>query len=155
MFHRPLGWYCTYCAAPLITGTSKGKPNKTSRLSGHPPIWSSDYQLGCTVAAVSAQQLEEHVNIDWQNITTEWMTHIVWCFRARTSVSHTWIIQRPLLAVSKTTLAVTRRPFFLVVYGTAAIVMPPLRFGNPLAFLAMVSATQPMLLATLWKNIMN
>ena len=38
---------------------------------------SSCYQLGCTVAAVSAQQQVEHVKTDLQNITTEWTHHSV------------------------------------------------------------------------------
>ena len=38
MFCRPLGWYCSYCAAPLVTGTSERKHCKTSRLSGRPRL---------------------------------------------------------------------------------------------------------------------
>ena len=38
---------------------------------------SSGYQLGCTVAAVSAQQPVEHVHNALQNITTEWTPHSV------------------------------------------------------------------------------
>ena len=43
-------------------------------------IWSSNYQLECIVAAVavSAHRLAALVKISWQNITTEWMTHIVY-----------------------------------------------------------------------------
>ena len=37
----------------------------------------SGYQLGCTVAAVSAQRPLEHGKNALQNITTEWMTHSV------------------------------------------------------------------------------
>ena len=37
----------------------------------------SDYQLGCTVDAVSAQWPVERVKNDLQNITTEWMPHSV------------------------------------------------------------------------------
>ena len=34
MFHRLLGWYISYCAAPLVTGISERKHNKTPRLIG-------------------------------------------------------------------------------------------------------------------------
>ena len=39
MFHRPLGWYCSYCAAQLVTGTSKWKENKTSRMRGRARLY--------------------------------------------------------------------------------------------------------------------
>ena len=39
---------------------------------------SSDYQLGCTVAAVSAQRPVEHVKNTLQNITTEGAPHSVY-----------------------------------------------------------------------------
>ena len=38
---------------------------------------SSSYQLGCTVATVSAQQPVEHVKNSLQNITTDWTPHRV------------------------------------------------------------------------------
>ena len=31
MFHQPVGWYCSYCATPLVTGTSERKHNKTKQ----------------------------------------------------------------------------------------------------------------------------
>ena len=34
MFHWLLGWYTSCCAAPLVTGISERKHNKTSRLIG-------------------------------------------------------------------------------------------------------------------------
>ena len=33
-FHGPFGWYCSYCAAQLLNGTSDRKQNKTLWLSG-------------------------------------------------------------------------------------------------------------------------
>ena len=41
-------------------------------------IWGSGHQLGCTVAAVSAQQPVEHVKNVLLNITTEGMKHSVY-----------------------------------------------------------------------------
>ena len=40
---------------------------------------SSSYQLGCTVAAVTAQQPVEHIKTAQQNIRTEWTPHNVHC----------------------------------------------------------------------------
>ena len=34
MFHWLLGWYTSYCAAPLVAGTSERKHNKVSRPIG-------------------------------------------------------------------------------------------------------------------------
>ena len=34
MFHGPLGWYCSYCAAQSVSRTSKRKQYKTSQMSG-------------------------------------------------------------------------------------------------------------------------
>ena len=58
MFHWLLGWYCSKCAALLVTGTSDGKQNKTSRLSG----WRRMYvvlfrRVSCTTTCVSTQAL--------------------------------------------------------------------------------------------------
>ena len=39
MFHRPFSWYRNYCAAQLVTRTSKRKQNKSSRLSGRPTVY--------------------------------------------------------------------------------------------------------------------
>ena len=35
MFHRPLGWYCSYCAAQLVTGTYDRKQNITTEGTKH------------------------------------------------------------------------------------------------------------------------
>ena len=35
MFHRPLGWYSSYCAAQLITGISTRKPTITTERTPH------------------------------------------------------------------------------------------------------------------------
>ena len=42
MFHWLLGWYTSYCAAPLVTGTSERKHNKTSRLIGRHALYKFD-----------------------------------------------------------------------------------------------------------------
>ena len=39
MFHWPLGWYCSYCAARLVTGTSESRQNKTSRMRWRPRLY--------------------------------------------------------------------------------------------------------------------
>ena len=44
MLYWPLGLYCSYCVAQLLTATAENKQNKTSRLSGRPinqsaPLW--------------------------------------------------------------------------------------------------------------------
>ena len=41
MFCWPVGWYCNYCAAKLVTVTSHQKQNETSRLSGRPTVYMS------------------------------------------------------------------------------------------------------------------
>ena len=39
---RPVGWYCSYWAAHLVTGTSYQKQNKTLWLSGRPTVYVSN-----------------------------------------------------------------------------------------------------------------
>ena len=45
MFHRLLGWYCSYCAAQLVTGTSEriDKQNITIEWTPHPQVWGTSW----------------------------------------------------------------------------------------------------------------
>ena len=56
MFHLPLGWYCSYWAAQMVTWTSERKQNQTSRMRGRPRLlcttwWTSTIILSTYVPA--------------------------------------------------------------------------------------------------------
>ena len=68
------------------------------------PFRSSGYQLGCTIARVSAQWPMEHVINSLQNITTDWTPHSVYVHPPSSTPSQT------LLAVCNSARATTSSP---------------------------------------------
>ena len=92
MFHRPLGWYCSYCAAQLVTG----KENKASRLSGRTRVYLFTYLVdmmkggglgGVGDEGTAAARVARVVISGRQrkkNLTTGWpvrlATTLCWCW---------------------------------------------------------------------------
>ena len=75
--HSMVFVYDLYAGAETLMSKHFNSPSQV-RLSSY-TVWR--LQLGCTVAAVSAQQLVEHVKNDLQNIRTDCPPHCVHVFQ--------------------------------------------------------------------------
>ena len=59
--HRPLGWYCSHCAAQYVTRTSERKHNKTSQMRGCPRLYMYNFDFSC-IEGSSISSDPEHWN---------------------------------------------------------------------------------------------